>query len=69
MEGLEGMREGFLCVRESQVNEFVQNKTQHLHGQLTFGRPLSFGAASVEGRSEGGIKVSHKMLGLKNRVS
>lgn len=32
MEGLEGMRERFLCVRESQVNEFVQIKTQHLPG-------------------------------------
>lgn len=69
MEGLEGMRGRFLCVRESQVNEFVQIKTQHLHGQLTFGRPLSFGAASVDGGSEGGKKVSLKMLGLKNRVS
>lgn len=38
----------FLCVRESQINEFMQIKTQHLHRQLTFGRYLSFGAARLE---------------------
>lgn len=32
------------------------------------GRCLSFEAVSVEARSAGGVKVGHKMLGLKNRV-
>lgn len=47
---------------------------RRLHGQLSFAEQvhckyLSFGAASVEGRSAGGAEFSLKMLGLKNRVS